>query len=80
MWKFQLLPILSNHWYCPFLLALAILMEELVVSSFEINQLPGWIKSPGAFLFFPTDVVCLSADHRNFHTVRNKKVVVFLNE
>ena len=55
-------------------------MEELVVSSFEINQLPGWIKSPGAFLFFPTDVVCLSADHGNFHTVRNKKVVVFLNE
>ena len=55
-------------------------MEELVVSSFEINQLPGWIKSTGTFLFFPTDVVCLSADYRNFHTVRNKKVVVFLNE
>ena len=53
-------------------------MGELVVSSFEINQPPGWIKSPGTFLFFPTDVVCLSADHRNFHTMKNNKV--FLNE
>lgn len=75
MWKFPLLPIITNTWYCQFFLTVAVLVGGLIVSSFQINQLFEWIKSQKTS-FFPAAVVHLSAGCRNIHTVKDKMVAI----